>query len=108
MLCNRARDLIEKFDWLHHIRHVDIYDHDTVSTLPFSLPDESELVTEVHLIDKNGHIYRGFAAVRKILGCLPVTAVFSVFLYIPGIPLLGNIVYRYIAKNRKRHQTSTH
>ena len=51
-------------------------------------------------IRPDGKSYGGFYAVRDILIRLPLTCLPALLLYIPGMSLIGEPVYRWIAKNR--------
>ena len=44
--------------------------------------------------------YAGYRAFRWIAWRLPLTWLVAPFLYLPGVPWLGNRVYRWVAKNR--------
>ena len=100
--CGRARKIISVLDWFSAIKTVNVYDEDALAQIPKLIPDITALLLEIHLLDKNGITYTGFYAVRKIGLKLPLTAPFALLLYLPGINLLGEKVYAYIAKNRRR------
>lgn len=102
LMCNRARTFVTPFDWLQRITFVDIYDAQAVSMLKFPAPAQEVLLTDMYLIDASGHEHRGFYAWRKIITLLPLTFLFSPLLYIPGIPTLGEKIYRHIADTRTR------
>jgi predicted DCC family thiol-disulfide oxidoreductase YuxK len=54
----------------------------------------------MHIKMKDGSIYKGFDAFRKIAWRLPAIKIFTPLLYIPGIPLIGRMVYKKIADSR--------
>ena len=102
LLCGKARKVISVLDWFTVIKTVDAYDKESLAQIPVEISDINTLLSEIHLLDKNGITYTGFYAVRKIGLKLPLTAPFALLLYLPGINLLGEKVYAYIAKNRRR------
>jgi hypothetical protein len=56
---------------------------------------------EMHLITPDaGRIYHGFGAFRWMAWRLPLLWALAPFLYLPGIPTLGQRIYLWIARNR--------
>lgn len=53
-------------------------------------------------IRPDGKVYGGFFSVRDVMRFLPLTALPALLLYIPGVSLIGEPAYRWIAKNRHR------
>lgn len=102
LLCSRARTFVEKFDWLHTIETVDLYDTRRIQELHLPISSPEELLTEIHLIHLDGKIYRGFSACRKIGMLLPITFLPSLFLYIPFIAHIGDSLYTHISRTRTR------
>ncbi len=100
--CGRARKIISLLDWFSVIKTIDAYDEKALAQIPAEISDLNSLLSEIHLLDKNGMTYTGFYAVRKIGLKLPLIAPFALLLYLPGIPILGKKIYAYIAKNRRR------
>ena len=62
--------------------------------------DSQETLNRMLSIRPDGKIYGGFFAVRDIMRHLPLTFLPSLFLYIPGVSLAGDPIYKWIAKNR--------
>jgi predicted DCC family thiol-disulfide oxidoreductase YuxK len=59
------------------------------------------LIEEMHVVTPYGqHAYAGFRAFRWIAWRLPLTMLVAPLLYVPGVPWLGNKVYRWVAKHR--------
>ncbi len=102
LLCGKAKKIISLLDWFRVIKTVNAYDEKSLAQIPTNISNLNSLLSEIHLLDKNGMTYTGFYAVRKIGLKLPLTAPFALLLYLPGINLLGEKVYAYIAKNRRR------
>src|SRR5438876_423569 len=63
--------------------------------------EASQLLEQMHLITPDGrHVYRGFKAFRWMAWRLPFFWPLAPFLYIPGIPALGQRLYLWVARNR--------
>jgi len=58
------------------------------------------MTEEMHLVTPTGDVSAGFGAFRWIFGRLPLMWGMVPFLYVPGVPALGNRLYRWVAKNR--------
>lgn len=101
LLCGRARKFIELFDWLGLIATINLYDEKAMNETGLSIPNSEALLRDLHLITKDGQIYLGFYAWRKIGLLLPITFPFALLLYIPGVPYFGEKIYRLVADNRK-------
>ncbi len=56
--------------------------------------------SQMHLLEPGGKLYGGFAAFRRLTLHLPMLWPFAPLAYVPGMSLLGNFAYRFIAKNR--------
>jgi len=54
----------------------------------------------LQLITNTNNVYSGFFAVRKLMWSLPALWIIAPLLYIPGVPYIGNIIYKKIAEKR--------
>lgn len=54
------------------------------------------------VIDRAGRIHRGFHAWRRLAREFPLTWLIVPFLYVPPVPHVGGVVYRWIAAHRHR------
>ena len=97
-LCQTSKKSFMKLDWLHKVRWVSLqgYEKDEQSLLL----NRSDLRKELHIILPSGRLLKGFYAIRRLLLCFPITFLIGVFLYLPFMPIIGNPVYKWIAKNR--------
>jgi predicted DCC family thiol-disulfide oxidoreductase YuxK len=89
-LCIKSAENVKRFDWLHALTVQDARDLD-------ALPQQMHLITP----DKK-HVCRGFGAFRWIAWRLPLLWPLAPFLYLPGVPVLGEKAYLWIARNRYR------
>lgn len=101
-LCRKSIRILRAIDWLKKLTFHDARD---VANLPKAdvplVP--KRLVEEMHVLTPDRkHALAGFKAFRWMAWRLPLTLPFAPFLYIPGVPWLGNRVYLWVAKNRFR------
>ncbi|CAM3538974.1 thiol-disulfide oxidoreductase DCC family protein [Cytobacillus oceanisediminis] len=99
-LCKETKRLSEKLDWLKQVEWISLQEYErNLNSISFSKQD---LRKELHIITPAGDIKKGYYAVRRLLRHFPATFLFSVLLYIPFTPIIGNPIYQWIAKNRHK------
>jgi predicted DCC family thiol-disulfide oxidoreductase YuxK len=96
-LCRQSVALLRRLDWLGRLTCRDARD-------PANLPPAAPLVParlleEMHLV-AGERVYHGFAALRWLAWRLPLLWPIAPFLYLPGVPQLGQRLYLWIARNR--------
>lgn len=99
-LCRKSVGLVKRLDWLGRLTYQDARDveHLPKSSVPL---DSDRLLREMHLLTPNRkHVYSGFKAVRWMAGRMPLLWPLWPILYVPGMPVLGQRIYLWIAKNR--------
>lgn len=99
-LCQKSIRILRAIDWFKRITFHDARD---VANLPKAdvplVP--KRLIEEMHVLTPDRkHALAGFKAFRWMAWRLPLTAPLAPFLYIPGVPWVGNKVYLWVAKNR--------
>lgn len=62
--------------------------------------DKEACHREIHWLDRNGRVYKGFFAFRRLAGRLPMLWPLLPALYLPGMGRLGPKAYRWVADNR--------
>jgi predicted DCC family thiol-disulfide oxidoreductase YuxK len=98
--CQRSVAMLKKLDWLGRLAFQNCRDesHWPPSERPLVM---SRLLEEMHVVTPDRRrTYAGYAAFRWIAWRLPLTWSVAPFLYIPGVPWLGNRVYLWVAKRR--------
>lgn len=98
--CRRSVAILKKLDWL---RAVDYQDGRDVQHLPATEPplDPKRLIEEMHLVTADRRrVYHGFGAFRWLAWRMPALWLAAPFLYLPGVPWLGQKTYLWIARNR--------
>ena len=101
-LCLKSIALLKRLDWLRRLDYVNVRE---TAKVPVRQPplEPNRLLDEMHLITPDGrHIYNGFEAFRWMAWRLPLLCWLAPFLYLPGVPALGQRIYLWVAKNRFR------
>lgn len=99
-LCRRSVRILRALDWC---KVLTFHDARLVAHLPASEVklEPKRLIEEMHVLTPDRkHAPAGFKAFRWMAWRLPLTVLFAPFLYIPGVPWVGNKVYLWVAKNR--------
>jgi len=99
-LCQRSVAILKKLDWFKKIEYQNAR---LVDQLPQTDPPlvPQRLLEEMHLVRCKGWpICHGFGAFRWLAWRMPLLWLIAPFLYLPGLPWLGNRVYLWVARNR--------
>jgi len=97
MLCVRSIGLLHRLDVFRRFEIVDFTDDRQHSLLKDF--DFQRARTEMMLSTESGWT-GGFRAFRKIAGSLPLMWLFVPLLYLPGMTVIGDHIYKLIASNR--------
>jgi predicted DCC family thiol-disulfide oxidoreductase YuxK len=101
-LCRKSVALLQRLDWLGVLSYVNARDSESVSRLSLSVGN-GRLLEEMHLLTPGGaRLLSGFRAFRWMAWRLPLLWVLAPFLYLPGVPALGQRLYLWVARNRFR------
>lgn len=100
-LCLKGVAQLKRLDWLGVLSYADARDRANLPADPPLNPDR--LLEEMHLLTADGHgVYHGFGAFRWLAWRLPLLWPLAPFLYLPGVPTLGQRLYLWVARNRFR------
>ena len=98
--CRKGVSIVKKLDWLDRLHYQSARDVAHLPTANVHL-DPEKMLEEMHVLTPDRtRTHVGFRAFRWMAWRLPLTVLFAPFLYIPGVPWLGNKVYLWVAKNR--------
>lgn len=100
--CQKSVAILKKLDWLGKLSFQNCRE---TERLPQTQPplETERLIEEMHLVPPTGQpVYWGFKAFRWMSWRLPACWLLAPFLYLPGVPWLGNKIYLWIARNRFR------
>jgi predicted DCC family thiol-disulfide oxidoreductase YuxK len=97
-LCTFQMRLLTWLDWFGALSLVPLSSDRAAAAAP-QLQRE-DLQAEIHCIAASGRIYRGARCIRFVGMRLPLLIPVALFLWIPGIIQIAEIVYRVVANNR--------
>jgi predicted DCC family thiol-disulfide oxidoreductase YuxK len=98
--CRKSVALLQRLDWRRILTYVDVRDPEQMKTVAAPV-EPSRLVEEMHVVTPGRHhLHHGFAAIRWMAWQLPLLWPVAPFLYIPGVPALGQKLYLWIARHR--------
>ncbi len=101
-LCRKAVSLARRLDWFGVLRYANARDRSSLPAAEVPL-DPDRLLQEMHLLPpRGGRAYHGFGAFRWLAWRLPPLWPLAPFLYLPGVPALGQRLYLWVARNRFR------
>lgn len=97
-LCRETKKWCQKLDSRQKVEWISLQEYEKKK--PHSSLKASDLRREMHVILPDGRIVVGYWAVRKLMLAFPTTYLFGLLLHLPFVHLVGNPVYRLIARNR--------
>ena len=98
--CLKSVAILKHLDWLGRLCCLDVRDSAVLTAINVPL-DPDLLLKEMHLVTPDAkHVYHGFGAFRWLAWRLPLLWPIAPFLYVHGVPNLGQKVYLWIARNR--------
>ena len=59
-----------------------------------------DLLEAIHCVTPQGRIYRGARAIRFVGMRLPLLVPVALFLWIPGVILIAELIYQWVSRNR--------
>ncbi|HWY89002.1 MAG TPA: DUF393 domain-containing protein [Gemmataceae bacterium] len=100
--CRRSIALLQRLDWCRRLVYVNSRDPSN-PLLAAPVMAQAPLLEEMHVLTPDGtRLYHGFGALRWLAWRLPPLWLIAPFLYIPGIPALGQRLYLWVARRRFR------
>lgn len=98
--CQKSVGILRKLDWFGTLHYQSARDEEALP--PSAVPLDAEaMLEEMHVVTPDRQrAYAGFRAFRWMAWRLPLTLLIAPLLYLPGVPWLGNTVYRWVARNR--------
>jgi len=98
-LCLKSVAMLRRLDWLRRLDCVDA--RDAAQPLLQRPPVAgAPLLEEMHLLTPHGRLFHGFGAFRWMAWRLPLLWPLAPWLYLPGVPWLGQRLYLWVARNR--------
>jgi predicted DCC family thiol-disulfide oxidoreductase YuxK len=102
-LCTRTMHVIRRLDLLGRVRIMDVTNDWPTVLASYPQLDQAFCLQTMHVISRQNQISTGFLAYRSLCKVIPLGWLMLPFLYIVGVPTVGEIVYRKVAENRFNH-----
>jgi predicted DCC family thiol-disulfide oxidoreductase YuxK len=97
-LCTFQMRLLSWMDWLNRLALVPLSSEKARNAAPQLSADD--LRSAIHCITPEGRIHRGARAIRFASLRLPILIPLALFLWIPGVIQVAEIVYKLVSENR--------
>jgi predicted DCC family thiol-disulfide oxidoreductase YuxK len=97
-MCTFQMKVLSWLDWSHSLSLVPLSDPQVRVIAP-QLSQE-QLEEAIHCVTPKGRIYRGARCIRYVGMRLPLLVPLAVFLWIPGVIWIAEIVYQQVSRNR--------
>jgi predicted DCC family thiol-disulfide oxidoreductase YuxK len=97
-LCTFQMKVLSWLDWFHALALVPLSDPRAREIAP-QLTRE-DLLEAIHCVTPERRVYRGARAIRFVGMRLPLLVPVALFLWIPGIIWVAEIVYAWVSRNR--------
>ena len=97
-MCVFQMKMLSWLDWFGVLALVPLSDPRAQEVAP-QLTRE-DLLEAIHCVTPQGRIYRGARAIRFVGMRLPLLVPVALFLWIPGVIQIAEIIYRWVSRNR--------
>jgi predicted DCC family thiol-disulfide oxidoreductase YuxK len=97
-VCQRAVELLRRWDREHRLRYIPFQDEDAVRGFGLALP---ALAAAMHLILPDGRVFAGADAVPELGRLLPGKRWWAWGFAVPGVRVVARRVYARIARGRR-------
>jgi predicted DCC family thiol-disulfide oxidoreductase YuxK len=97
-LCEATKNFLSRWDRRHAILYLHFQESQARALFPFLAGMEH--LEAMYFMDKTGKSWKGMEAAREILRYLPLGWPLAWLFYLPGVPLLADRLYTWIARNR--------
>jgi len=97
-LCTFQMRLLTWLDWFDRIAPLPISDPRAQAVAPQLTRDE--LLEAIHCVTAEGKIHRGARCVRFLGMHLPLLVPVALFLWIPGVIQVAEVIYQWISRHR--------
>ena len=97
-MCVFQMKVLSWLDWFGVLALVPLSDPRAQAIAP-QLTRE-DLLEAIHCVIPQGRIYRGARAIRFVGLRLPLLVPVALFMWIPGVILIAELIYRWVSRNR--------
>lgn len=97
--CQRSVNMIQVMDLGHTLQYLDFRTSENLEKYHKDL-QFSDLEKQIYLVDFENQLWGGFFAIRRLSWWLPMMWPLLFLWYLPGTTIIGQYIYRWVAKNR--------
>jgi predicted DCC family thiol-disulfide oxidoreductase YuxK len=97
-MCTFQMKVLSWLDWRNVLALVPLSDPQAHAIAPQLKPED--LQEAIHCVTPQGRVYRGARAIRFLGLRLPLLVPLALFLWIPGVIWIAEIVYAWVSRNR--------
>ena len=97
-LCTFQMRLLTWMDWFNRLALVPLSSETARNAAPALSPED--LRSAIHCVTPEGRIHRGARAIRFASLRLPALVPLALFLWVPGVIQIAEIIYRQVSQNR--------
>ncbi len=97
-MCTFQMKVLSWLDWAHALALVPLSDPKAQEVAP-QLTRE-DLLEAIHCVTPERRVYRGARAIRFVGMRLPLLVPVALFLWLPGVIWVAEIVYQWVSRNR--------
>lgn len=98
-LCARTKIILEHFDLFGLIKFKTVQSSYSTDGILSKIPLE-HLLDDIHAVDGEGRVYKGFDTYRAVMKANFVLWPFYIITLIPGVSFVGNKIYHLVSRNR--------
>ena len=96
-LCTFQMRLLTWLDWFGAVSFLAVSDENAAAAAPGITREQ--LLEAIHCVAANGKIYRGARCIRFLGLRLPLLFPVGLFLWIPGVIQVAEVVYQWVIRN---------
>ncbi|MEM0897209.1 MAG: DUF393 domain-containing protein [Verrucomicrobiota bacterium] len=97
-LCTFQKKALTWLDWGDRVRFVAIKDEEAKGIAPQLTRDD--LLEAIHCVTPEHEIHRGARAIRFLGLRMPLLFPLGLFLWLPGVIYVAELVYRFVSRHR--------
>lgn len=98
-MCTFQMKVLSWLDWFQALSLTPLSDPKAQEVAPQLTPEQ--LQEAIHCVTPEGRVYRGARAIRFVGMRLPLLVPLALFLWLPGVIWIAEIVYQWVSRNRR-------
>ena len=97
-MCTFQMKVLSWLDWFHALSLTPLSDAKAKEVAPQLSPEQ--LQEAIHCVTPERRVYRGARAIRFLGMRLPLLVPVALFLWLPGVIWVAEIIYQWVSRNR--------